>query len=108
MRQTEPPYNSGLLRRSRYCATLPLSVLLPRRIGFARAVEMSLTGQFIDAAEALRLGIVNRVVPHDDLLATARAVALDIAVKDQRAVRSLLGSFRRIAAADGEQTVVGR
>jgi hypothetical protein len=47
-------------------------------------------------------------VPHDDLLATARAVALDIAVKDQRAVRSLLGSFRRIAAADGEQTVVGR
>ena len=44
---------------------------LSRRIGVARAMEMILTGDIINAEEALRLGLVNRVVPGDQLLATA-------------------------------------
>lgn len=80
-----------------------LSVLLPRRIGMARAMEISLTGAFIDADEALRLGLVNHVVPHDDLLRSACDIANNISGKNQRAVTTLLASMRRIAAVDGEK-----
>jgi enoyl-CoA hydratase len=45
-----------------------LSVRLPQAVGLRAAKEMSFTGRFVDAAEALRLGLVNRVVPHQDLL----------------------------------------
>lgn len=44
------------------------SVRLPRLVGKGRALEMLLTGQMIDAAEAYRIGLVNRVVPGDRLL----------------------------------------
>jgi enoyl-CoA hydratase len=84
-----------------------LSVLLPRRIGMARAMEISLTGAFIDADEALRLGLVNHVVPHDDLLRSARDIANNISGKNQRAVTTLLASMRRIAAVDGEEAGLG-
>jgi enoyl-CoA hydratase len=45
-----------------------LSALLPRAVGIRMAREMSLTGSFIDAQEAWRLGLVNHVVAHEDLL----------------------------------------
>ncbi|WP_319448713.1 MULTISPECIES: enoyl-CoA hydratase [unclassified Mycobacterium] len=83
-----------------------LSALLPRRIGFPRAVELSLTGRFIGATEAHTLGLVNHVVPHPDLMATARDIARDIAAKDQRAVRTLLASMHRIVAADGDESAL--
>ncbi len=44
------------------------SVRLPRLVGKGRALELLLTGQMIDAAEAYRIGLVNRVVPGDKLL----------------------------------------
>lgn len=78
-----------------------LSVLLPRRIGLARSIEMSLTGNFIGAEEALSLGLVNHVVSHERLLPFARGLAADIAGNDQAAVRTLLASYKRIAGADG-------
>ena len=59
-----------------------LSQKLPRLIGVYRAKEMSLTGNFVDAATAERWGLVNRVVPAADLMATARALAADIAQVD--------------------------
>ena len=71
-----------------------LSVLLPQAVGIRRAREMSLTGNFMDAEEALRCGLVNRVVPHDSLLPAAREVAATIAGNDQRAVRALLAEYR--------------
>lgn len=83
-----------------------LSVLLPDRIGFPRAIELSLTGRVIGATEASRLGLVNHVVPHDELLSTARAVALTIVERDQRAVRTLLASFGRIANAPGREAAL--
>ena len=52
-----------------------LSQRLPRAIGLARAKELSLTGNFIDAATAERWGLVNRVVDPAELLSSARALA---------------------------------
>jgi enoyl-CoA hydratase len=78
-----------------------LSVLLPRAIGLARAIEMSLTGNFVDADEALRLGLVNHVVPHDQVVAEAQRLAADIAGNDLASVTALLASYRRIAGVQG-------
>jgi enoyl-CoA hydratase len=76
-----------------------ITVLLAQSIGLRRAIELSLTGNFLTAAEALRLGLVNHVVPHDELLPAARRVAADIAGNDQRAVGALLRHYRRLARA---------
>jgi enoyl-CoA hydratase len=72
-----------------------MSVFLPQAIGLRRAKEMSLTGNFVDAHEAVELGLVNHVVAHDELLPTARALAADIAGNDQRAVRNLKELYDR-------------
>jgi len=66
-----------------------MSVFLPMAIGLRRAKEMSFTGSFVDAAEAHRLGLVNHVVPHRELLATAQAIAADITANDAPTVRHL-------------------
>ena len=47
---------------------------LPRLVGKGRALEMLLTGEMVDAQEAFRIGLVNRVVPKDRLLAEAEAL----------------------------------
>jgi len=57
------------------------SWMLPRIVGVARAVEIAITGRLVDAEEALRIGLVHRVVPHDKLMETAREVASHIAQK---------------------------
>jgi len=54
---------------------------LPRLIGKGRALEMILTGDMIDAAEAYRIGLANKVVSLDELLAEARKIAAKIAAK---------------------------
>ena len=66
-----------------------MSVFLPQTVGLRKAKEMSLTGNFIDAREALELRLVNHVVAHDELLPTARRLAADIVGNDQHAVRNL-------------------
>lgn len=48
---------------------------LPRAVGYERAAEMTFTGDRVDAATALQWGMVSRVVPHDDLLGEAHALA---------------------------------
>jgi enoyl-CoA hydratase len=47
---------------------------LPRLVGKGRALEMLLTGEMVDATEALRIGLVNRVVPREKLLAEAEGL----------------------------------
>lgn len=59
---------------------------------------MSLTGDYLSAADALRAGLVTEVVPHEDLLPAARTVAASIVGNNQKAVRALLGSYHRIDA----------
>ena len=56
--------------------------------GMATAMELALTGREVSAEEALRLGLVSCVVPHDQLMATADRYASMILKNSQRAVRS--------------------
>jgi enoyl-CoA hydratase/carnithine racemase len=70
-----------------------LTALLPRAVGTRKAAELSITGNFVDAAEALRLGLVNHVVAHDELLPFTRALVDDIA--PTAAVRQVLDLYRR-------------
>jgi enoyl-CoA hydratase len=67
-----------------------ITVLLAQTVGWARAVEMSLTGNFVDAQTALQWGLVNHVVAQDELLPFAQAMATSIASNDQEGVRRLL------------------
>ncbi|MDT7765450.1 MAG: enoyl-CoA hydratase [Mycobacterium sp.] len=79
--------------------TWGLSVRLPQKVGVGLARRMSLTGDYLSAADALRAGLVTEVVPHDELLPTARRVAASIVGNNQNAVRALLASYHRIDAA---------
>lgn len=60
---------------------------LPRLIGKGMAAELLYTGDMIGAAEALRIGLVNRVVPADQLLDVCRGIAAKIAAKGPIAIR---------------------
>jgi enoyl-CoA hydratase/carnithine racemase len=84
--------------------TWGLSVRLPQKVGVGLARRMSLTGDYLSAADALRAGLVTEVVPHDQLLTAARRVAASIVGNNQNAVRALLASYHRI---DDAQTREG-
>jgi enoyl-CoA hydratase/carnithine racemase len=56
-----------------------VSWLLPRLVGTAHALDLLFSARRIDAAEAARVGLVNRVVPHDDLLPFVRTYIEDLA-----------------------------
>jgi 2-(1,2-epoxy-1,2-dihydrophenyl)acetyl-CoA isomerase len=66
---------------------------LPRVIGMARAAELIFTGDVIDAAEALRLGIVSRVVAPEELLPAVGELARRIAAGPPMAIRLAKGSL---------------
>ena len=53
--------------------------MLPRIVGMGRATELLMTGAFLDAAEARRIGLYNRVVPDDEVVEAAGALATDLA-----------------------------
>jgi len=75
-----------------------LTGLLPQAVGLRKAREMSLTGNFINAAEAHRLGLVNHVVAHEDLLPVALRLAGDIAGADPRTATAVNQTYRDVAA----------
>lgn len=60
-------------------ADMGSSYYLPRMVGFGKATELLMTGEVIDAAEALRIGLVNRVVPHEELDQAVNALAQKLA-----------------------------
>jgi len=68
---------------------------LPRLVGKGVALELLLTGRQVTAEEALRIGLVNRVVPASSLLTDARAVATELATKAPVAVRYILDAVNR-------------
>ncbi len=61
---------------------------LPRLVGKGRGLEMIMTGEMIDAREAWRIGLVNQVVPPEELLPAARTLALKLAAKSRAAMKS--------------------
>jgi enoyl-CoA hydratase len=65
-----------------------MTVRLPLVVGFARALELIITGRRIDAREAERIGLVNEVVPRGEALARAQELAREIAALPQGAIRS--------------------
>jgi E-phenylitaconyl-CoA hydratase len=62
---------------------------LPRAVGRSNALDMLLTGRWLDAREALRIKLVNRIVPGDRLMKTARGMAENIAAGDPGAVKGI-------------------
>jgi enoyl-CoA hydratase len=64
------------------------TVRLPRLIGASRAMDLVLTGRAVDAAEAERIGLVNRVVPTGTALAAAQALAAELAAFPQDCLRN--------------------
>jgi len=64
------------------------TIRLPRLIGLSRALDLILTGRAVRADEALAIGLVNRVVPHGESLAAARALARELAALPQAALRA--------------------
>jgi enoyl-CoA hydratase/carnithine racemase len=61
---------------------------LPRMLGWAKAAEIIFTGRTLSAADCLAEGLVNKVVPVDEVAAQARAMALEIAANAPLAVRA--------------------
>jgi enoyl-CoA hydratase len=86
------------------------TVRLPQIVGLGRALDLILTGREIGAAEAERMGFVNRVVPDGQALDTAVALATEIAsfpwkgvVNDRRSVYEALGLDLRAALANEDE-----
>jgi enoyl-CoA hydratase len=86
---------------------------LPRLVGKGRALEILLTGEMVDAQEALRIGLVNRVVPKDKLLAETEALLRKILANGPVALRFTLDAVQRglempfAEAQDHEATLFG-
>lgn len=80
-----------------------LSYLLPQAVGIRRAREMSLTGRHVGPAEAAAWGLVNRVVPHAELLDTARAVATAVAEVEPDAAAAMLDLYARTSSTTGAE-----
>jgi len=57
------------------------SWMLPRIIGVANAIDLAVTGRLVDAQEALRMGLVSRVVAADELMPSVRSLAVEIATQ---------------------------
>ena len=70
-----------------------LTVALPQAVGLRRARELSFTGNYLDADTALVWGLVNHVVPHDELLPRAVGLARDIAGNDADGVARIRRTY---------------
>ena len=68
---------------------------LPRNVGRKAATELILTGRTFDAAEAARLGLVNRVVPEAELLGAALTLAAELAAKPPLTLAAALAAIHR-------------
>lgn len=68
---------------------------LPGIVGPSQAAELLFTGDIIDAGEAARIGLVSRVMPHDELLASARSLASRIAANPPLALSAMKEGLRR-------------
>ncbi len=82
-----------------------LTVLLPRVIGLRHAMGMSLTGRFVDGAEAAQLGLVNAVVPHEQLEAATAQVVEAVAGTDPSVAGALLATYRLLSGVPRDEAL---
>jgi enoyl-CoA hydratase/carnithine racemase len=68
---------------------------LPQLVGYAKAAELLFTGDIVDASEAERIGLVSKVLPADELVPAALALAGRIAANPPQAVRHIKEGLRR-------------
>jgi enoyl-CoA hydratase/carnithine racemase len=73
---------------------------LPALVGPSKAAELLLTGDIIDAREALRIGLVSEVLPHAELMPRARTLAAKIAANPPLATRAMKEGLRRATHGD--------
>jgi enoyl-CoA hydratase/carnithine racemase len=73
---------------------------LPRLIGISRALELLLTGEFVDAEEALRIGIVNRISAPEQLMSDTMTLARTLAANPPQSVRMIKRATRQSASID--------
>ena len=71
------------------------AVRLPRQIPYAFAMDILLTGRSVTPDEALRMGLINRIVPDGQALKTAREIAGEVASCGPLAVQAVLRTYRR-------------
>ncbi len=86
------------------CCDAPGLGRLAQLVGRESAAELLFTGDVIDADQARKLGLVGRVVPHDDLLPTAMEIAHKIARNPPLAVQALKAGLRRTTEPDWRDT----
>lgn len=80
-------FNAAFVRVGLSGCDIGVSWLLPRLVGASRAFELLLSGRFVDAAEAQRIGLVLDVVPAGQLLDRAEAIAASIVANSPHGVR---------------------
>lgn len=80
---------------------------LPRLVGPAKAAELALVGDPVDAAEALRLGLVSKVVPGDQLMSETRALAERLAAGAPLALGLTKGALQRSMTIDLDEALEG-
>jgi enoyl-CoA hydratase len=79
-----------------------LTIRLPQLIGPNRALQMSVTGEFVDGRRAFEWGLVNEVVPHEELLPRAHAIAAQIAEIPSVYIAEVRDMYREMALLDGD------
>jgi len=80
-----------------------LTYELPAAVGLRRARQMSATGNFVAAATALTWGLVNHVVPHEELMSFTHQLAADVATNDPAAVRAIFTTYREVSHVTGAE-----
>ena len=92
VRMGQPEIDSGI-------ASTTGPWIMREMLGLARTIDLTLTGRMMDAAECLAVGIINRLVPAEEVMPTSLALAEELAVKPPVAMRLNKARFREVTEA---------
>jgi enoyl-CoA hydratase/carnithine racemase len=99
VRMGQPEINSGIPS-----TTGPW--LMREMLGLSRTIELTLTGRLMDAEECHRLGLIHHLVPEDEVMPRARAVARELAAKPPIAMRLDKQRFRAVTEAGFREAIL--